>query len=51
MKSAKIQANRFTLYQNKSIRSSCLRGGIITSKLLKKDPDESLVSKVESFMN
>ncbi len=49
--SAKIQANRFTLCIDEGIRSSCLLGDTITSNLLKRDPEKSSVSRVESFMN
>ena len=35
----------------KSNRSSCLLGSIVTSNLLKKDPQELLVSRVEQLIN
>jgi len=31
---------------DKNNRSSCLLGSIVMSKLLKKDPEESLVSRI-----
>jgi len=35
---------------DKNNRSSCLLGSIITSNLLKKDPDKLLVSRVASLI-